>query len=58
MRTRNQCRSRRPAQVIHLGKPQGILAPRVQAVGPEHFGIVAVDPAKARSQDALKKPGD
>ena len=37
------------AQVIHLGKPQGILAPRVQAVGPEHFGIVAVDPAKARS---------
>jgi transposase len=25
------------------------LAPRVQAVGPEHFGIVAVDPAKPRS---------
>ncbi len=49
MRTRNQRRSRRPAQVIHLGKPQGLLAPRVQAVGPEHFGIVAVDPAKARS---------
>ena len=49
MRTRNQRRSRRPARVIHLGKPQGLLAPRVQAVGPEHFGIVAVDPAKARS---------
>jgi transposase len=33
-----------------LGKPRGILAPRVQAVGPEHFGIVAVDCAKARSK--------
>lgn len=42
-------RSRRPTSVVHLGKPHGLLAPRVQAVGPEHFGIVAVDPAKARS---------
>src|SRR5436309_9413973 len=48
MRTRSR-RSRRPTSVVHLGKPRGILAPRVQAVGPEHFGIVAVDPAKARS---------
>src|SRR5690348_2967182 len=42
-------RSARLVPVTHLGKPQGLLAPRVQAVGPEHFGIVAVDPAKARS---------
>jgi transposase len=49
MRPRKRRRSRRPAQLIHLGKPHGILAPRVQAVGPEHFGIVAIDPAKARS---------
>ena len=42
-------RRRRPDRGEHLGKPNGLLAPRVQAVGPEHFGIVAVDPAKARS---------
>src|SRR5438132_11530609 len=42
-------RSARQVPVTHLGKPHGLLAPRVQAVGPEHFGIVAVDPAKARS---------
>jgi len=33
-----------------LQKPNGKLTPRVQAVGPEHFGIVAVDCAKARSR--------
>jgi hypothetical protein len=41
-RTRSR---RRPDRGEHLGKPHGLLAPRVQAVGPEHFGIVAVDPA-------------
>jgi transposase len=49
MRATKRRRSRRHNQVIHLGKPHGILAPRVQSVGPEHFGILAVDPAKARS---------
>jgi transposase len=49
MRTSTRNRSRRAAPAVHLGKPRGLLAPRVQAVGPEHFGIVAVDPAKARS---------
>jgi hypothetical protein len=38
---------RRPAV---LGKPNGVIQPRVQAVGPEHFGIVAIDCAKARSK--------
>lgn len=33
-----------------IGKPNGVIHPRVQAVGPEHFGIVAVDCAKARSK--------
>jgi len=37
--------TKRPAL---LGKPNGIIQPRVQAVGPERFGIVAVDCAKAR----------
>jgi transposase len=33
-----------------LGKPNGVIQPRVQIVGPERFGIVAVDCAKARSK--------
>jgi transposase len=30
-----------------IDKPRGIIHPRVQSVGPEHFGIVSVDCAKA-----------
>ena len=33
-----------------IGKPNGQIQQRVQAVGPEHFGIVAVDCAKRRSR--------
>jgi transposase len=33
-----------------LQKPSGVIHPRVQKVGPEHFGIVSVDCAKARSK--------
>src|ERR1700739_3361641 len=33
-----------------LQKPRGLVQPRVQMVGPEHFGIVSVDCAKARSK--------
>jgi transposase len=33
-----------------LQKPRGVIQPRVQKVGPEHFGIVSVDCAKARSK--------
>src|ERR1700730_5866452 len=40
--------SRRPAYAV--GKPRGVLHPRVQAVGPEHFGIVCFDCAKARAK--------
>jgi transposase len=43
----------RPAKATRafvLQKPNGQFTPRVQAVGPEHFGIVAVDCAKARSR--------
>lgn len=42
--------TQRSANSDHLGKPSGILAPRVRAVGPEHFGVVAVDCAKASSK--------
>ncbi len=40
-------RPRRPTAVV---KPSGSIHPRVQKVGPEHFGIVAIDCAKARSK--------
>lgn len=43
-------RSPRSRQTFLVQKPQGQLTGRVQAVGPEHFGIVAIDPAKARSR--------
>jgi transposase len=39
---------RRPPDIVH--KPGGTFHPRVQVVGPEHFGLVLVDPAKARSK--------
>jgi transposase len=31
-------------------KPRGVIHPRVQEVGPERFGLLCVDPAKARSK--------
>ena len=36
-----------------IGKPTGQIQQRVQAVGPEHFGVVAVDCAKRRSKYIL-----
>jgi transposase len=44
-RTCRRPRSRHPG---FLQKPRGAFHPRVQKVGPEHFGIVSVDCAKAR----------
>jgi transposase len=43
--------SRHPEQSV--GRPKGVLHPRVQAVGPDHFGIVCFDCAKARSKFLL-----
>ena len=39
---------------LPLPKPSGLLDQRVQAVGPEHFGIVSVDCAKQRSRWMLR----
>ncbi len=50
-RARKRPSSRRPATSV--GKPRGILHPRVQLVGPEHFGIVCFDCAKVRSKFLL-----
>ena len=50
-RTPKRPSSLRPAPAV--GKPRGLLHPRVQQVGPEHFGIVCFDPAKVRSKFLL-----
>jgi transposase len=50
-RSRKRPRSRRFDE--HVAKPHGVLHPRVQKVGPEHFGIVCFDCAKARSKFLL-----
>jgi transposase len=47
-RTRRRPSARRLSTSV--GKPRGVLHPRVQQVGPEHFGIVCFDCAKARSK--------
>jgi transposase len=39
------------SHVIH--KPRGVVHPRVQAVGPDHFAFLCVDCAKARSKMML-----
>ncbi len=45
-RVRKSTRSRKR----FIGKPTGQIQDRVQAVGPDHFGIIAVDCAKRRSK--------
>jgi transposase len=47
--SRNSRKSRTISPAV-LGKPKGVIQARVQKVGPERFGIVAVDCAKARSK--------
>jgi transposase len=50
MTTKFKSRPRQSRRYLTTAKPSGSLHPRVQKVGPEHFGIVAVDCAKARSK--------
>ena len=45
---RSRSRSQKFKKAV-LGRPQEIIQKRVQAVGPEKFGIVAIDCAKVRS---------
>lgn len=47
-----RARNRKSASIKsrYIGKPAGRIQQRVKAVGPEHFGIVAVDCAKRRSK--------
>ncbi len=50
MVTKTKKRKSRGSRQRFIGKPTGLIQERVQAVGPEHFGIVAVDCAKRRSK--------
>lgn len=50
MATKRKARRSGARHSDRLGKPLGIIQPRVEAVGPEHFGIAAVDCSKARSK--------
>jgi transposase len=50
-RSRKRPSNRHPSASV--AKPRGVLHPRVQQVGPEHFGIVCFDCAKARSKFLL-----
>src|SRR5580700_8749293 len=52
-KVRNHSRSSRNSSIQSVGKPRGVLHPRVQLVGPEHFGILCFDCAKARSKFLL-----
>ena len=50
MSRRSSPRRTRPGPRQAVQKPRGTFHPRVQEVGPEHFGIICIDPAKARSK--------
>ena len=51
VRSRKHQRARRFD--LDVAKPRGVLHPRVQKVGAEHFGLVSFDCAKARSKFML-----
>jgi transposase len=50
MATQIRRKARRAHRRALVAQPSGSVSPRVQKVGPEHFGIMAADCAKARSQ--------
>ena len=50
MVAKSKIRKNRSTKKRFIGKPNGQIQERVQAVGAEHFGIVAVDCAKCRSK--------
>lgn len=50
MRSKRSSQASRRRAAEFLQKPRGVIQPRVQQAGPEHFGIVSVDCAKASSK--------
>jgi transposase len=49
-RTKRTARRSQNFAAAVLGRPRGVIQPRVMAAGPERFGVVAVDCAKAQSK--------
>jgi len=49
-RSKRRKSSSKNGQRVVLQQPNGVLHPRAQKVGPEHFGVVSVDVAKVRSK--------
>lgn len=47
---KNSSRKAKTPRPYLLHKPRGLISQRVQAVGPEHFGVVCVDCAKGSSK--------
>ncbi len=45
-----QLNKTKPSGKRSLQKPSGVISPRVQKVGGEHFAIICIDPAKHRSE--------
>jgi transposase len=50
MATKTKSRKSQQPKARYIGKPAGTIQDRVQVVGPEHFGVIAVDCAKRRSK--------
>ena len=50
MATKRKSRKSPNARQAYLGKPNGVIQPRVEQVGPEHFGVVAVECAQPRAK--------
>ena len=53
MAFKSKSKNHRKTQPHSIHKPRGVVHPRVQAVGPEHFAFLCVDSAKARSKMML-----
>ncbi|MEQ1831230.1 MAG: transposase, partial [Pirellula sp.] len=50
MATTKKSRKPNAKKSRYIGKPLGLVQERVQAVGPEHFGVISIDCAKKRSK--------
>ncbi len=50
MSAKSKSKRARKSRSHSVHKPRGVIHPRVQAVGPEHFAFICVDCAKSRSK--------
>ena len=50
MAAKSKSKRARKSRSHSVHKPRGVIHPRVQAVGPQHFAFICVDCAKSRSK--------